>query len=84
MAENSIIAHGGMFRCCIATILELPPEAEKDGAVVECKYACGGKVRFNKEHWEAVLQDLNGDLRLYEQPYVCTVALNGPSEERTL
>lgn len=58
MAEDSVIAHGGLYRCCIGTIMELPKEDDAEGVVRGCKHACGGKFRFNGKHWEVQFDPL--------------------------
>lgn len=43
---------GGLMRCCMATIDELPDDTpEEDGHTVACKH-CGGPIRFFRGAWE--------------------------------
>lgn len=44
---------GGLMRCCIATLLELPECLDPvEGAEVSCKYCSAGRMIFRDSAWE--------------------------------
>jgi hypothetical protein len=53
--DDTIISSGGLFRCCIQTILDLNPETEyTDGTILDCKFEKEGNknIVLKNGKWE--------------------------------
>ena len=40
--SDTTISHGGLMRCCLVTIEELPDTEYVDGTVIDCKHESAG------------------------------------------
>jgi len=55
MPVTSKIHQGGMFRCCIATLLAFEGE-ESEGQIIKCNNCRDGKMKLTNGVWRAVLE----------------------------
>ena len=52
LPSTRLIRPGGLMRCCVQTLNELPADrVDREGEVLKCNY-CEGWMRFCKGAWE--------------------------------